>query len=168
MEAEQLFAMEPTAAQAFLDRFDDGVTAIVYRDEARVGKFGERHLIVVDDDTFQASVPLGTAESRTALASFADVRARVDDKAGRATGVFGVSMDGRGGRRGVGLCADARRERRQTRSILRRTLDAVSVEQPDTPTSRGPHHYSSHRGRRAGEHARVSVEHRRRGRLRQT
>ena len=28
-----------------------------------------------------------------ALASFADVRARVDDKAGRATGVFGVSMD---------------------------------------------------------------------------
>ena len=93
VEAEQLFAMEPTAAQAFLDRFDDGVTAIVYRDEARVGKFGERHLLVVDDDTFQASVPLGTAESRMALASFADVRARVDDKAGRATGVFGVSMD---------------------------------------------------------------------------
>ena len=93
VEAEQLFAMEPTAARAFLDRYDDGLTAIVYRDEARVGRFGERHLLVVDDDTFQASVPLGTAESRMALASFADVRARVDDKAGRATGVFGVSMD---------------------------------------------------------------------------
>ena len=73
---------------------NDGVTGIVYRDETRIGAFGEPHLIVVDDGAFTASVPLGTAESRAVLASFADdARARVADAAGRATSAFDSSME---------------------------------------------------------------------------
>ena len=72
---------------------NDGVTGIVYRDETRIGAFGEPHLIVVDDGAFTASVQLGTAESRAVLASFADARARVADAAGRATSAFDSSME---------------------------------------------------------------------------
>ena len=93
VEADDLAEMEPPAARAFLDRVNDGVTAIVYRDETRIGAFGEPHLIVVDDGAFTASVPLGSAKSRAVLESFAAARARVVDAAGRATSAFDSSME---------------------------------------------------------------------------
>ena len=83
--------MEPPAARAFLDRMNDGVTAIVYRDETRIGAFGEPHLVVVV--AFTASVPLGSAKSRAVLESFAAARARVVEAAGRATSAFDLSME---------------------------------------------------------------------------
>ena len=93
VEAENLAEMEPAAARAFLDRLSDGVTAIVYRDETRIGAFGEPHLIVVDDGAFTASVPLGTVEGRAVLESFAAARARVVDVAGRARSALDPSME---------------------------------------------------------------------------
>ena len=74
-EAQPIAEMDRPEVHAFVDSLKDGVTAIVYRDEARIGAFGETHLIVVDAGQLTTSVPLGTAESRAALESFADRRA---------------------------------------------------------------------------------------------
>ena len=73
-EAQPMAEMDRPEVHAFVDYLKDGVTAIVYRDEARIGAFGETHLIVVDAGKLTPSVPLGTAESRAALESFADRR----------------------------------------------------------------------------------------------
>ena len=66
--------MDRPDVQAFVERSKNAVTAIVHRDETRIGTFGETHLIVIDSGKFTASVPLGTAESRAALKSFAERR----------------------------------------------------------------------------------------------
>ena len=76
VDHEDLAAMSPAETRAFLAQLDDGVAAIVYRDETQVGAFGEPHLVIVDDGGFTASVSLGTAESRTVLESFAEARVR--------------------------------------------------------------------------------------------
>ena len=69
-----LAQMEKPAALSFLQGLQDSVSVILHRDEAQVGAFGERHLIVVVEGAITASVPLGTAESRAALESFAELR----------------------------------------------------------------------------------------------
>ena len=83
-EAQPMAEMDRPEVHAFVDYLKDGVTAIVHRDEARIGAFGETHLIVVDAGKLTTSVPLGTAESRAALESFADRRERYADEMARA------------------------------------------------------------------------------------
>ena len=70
----QLLEMDRPDVQAFVERSKNAVTAIVHRDETRIGTFGETHLIVIDSGKFTTSVPLGTAESRAVLKSFAERR----------------------------------------------------------------------------------------------
>ena len=92
--ADMLAALEPREAQAFLHGGPSDVTMIVHDDETSVGAFGEEHLLVIDGDAFMASAPIGTAESRAALASFAAARERTAAAAqsGRAASAVEVGV----------------------------------------------------------------------------
>jgi hypothetical protein len=68
--SEQLASLDDEERRALDGVLSDKVTLILYRDPAEVGSFGERRLLVVDDEELHRIATLGSPDAEAAIEEF--------------------------------------------------------------------------------------------------